>query len=340
METLFSKRQSQSVLLDFTAEFEEKIIPLEVRTDHFTGCVCRVLKFRHQLPKIPIDPETIEKSQATCPFCPQYRDALTPKFPVSIAPEGRIRNGRSTVLPNAFPYSRYCGVTLFSDEHFLSLDQFTPDILFDAFKASRIYIDRVINSDPDVKFASINWNYLPSAGGGLYHPHLQTVVSRESTHFHTRLINESVKYNNKHKKNYWASLLEYEKARKERYLFNYEKIEFLSTFSPKGMFGEILVLFTEMTTIEDITDPDWKSFQNGLSRVLKCFHRINLNSLNMTLLINLTACDELWIQARITPRMSLPPWGTSDVNYFEKGHDEIIVVFPPEELAEEIRNTE
>lgn len=340
MEELFERRKSQSELLDFTTEFEEKIIPFEVRTDHFTGCVSRILKFRHQLPNVELDDEIIENSKATCPFCPDIREGFTPKFPYSIAPEGRIQYGSSTVFPNAFPYSRYCGVTLFSDDHFLSLDQFTPKILHDAFLAGITYIKRVEKNDPEVKTASINWNYLMNAGGGLYHPHLQVVVNRQPSHFHERLMNESTKYRKKNDKNYWENLLTYEKNQEERYLFKYGKIEFLSVFSPKGMFGEILALFTEMTSINDIKKEDWVSFQTGLSRILRCFHRMNLNSLNMTLLINLSTCKDFRIQARITPRMTMPPWGTSDVNYFEKGHNEIIVIFPPETLAEEIRNSQ
>jgi UDPglucose--hexose-1-phosphate uridylyltransferase len=339
METLFQKRDSQSLLLDFAAEFKEKSIPIEVRTDLFTGCVSRVLKFRHKLPKIPIDSETIGKSKAVCPFCPEVRNAFTPKFPPSIAPEGHIRHGNATVLPNAFPYSRYCGVTLFSDEHFLFLNQFSPEVLHDAFQAAITYIHRVQDSDPEVKYASINWNYLMSAGGGLYHPHLQAVVNRQPTHFHDHLIRQSAKYGADHQKNYWECLLAYEKKQSERYLFQYGKIEFLSVFSPKGMFGEILALFTGMTGIDQVAEEDWRSFENGLSRILGCFSNLNLNSLNMTLLLNLSACAGFWIQARITPRMSLPPWGTSDVNYFEKGHNEIIVVFAPEDLAAEIKNT-
>lgn len=338
MEKFFEKRESQSILLDFAASFEEKIIPLEVRIDHFTNCVSRVLKFRYKIPGTGIDSETVDKSKATCPFCPQVRDLFTPKFPASIAPEGRISFGRSTVLPNAFPYSRYCGVTLFSDDHFLFLDQFTPEILFDAFEASRIYISRVRKCDPEAKFASINWNYLMPAGGGLYHPHLQTVVSLQSTNFHTRLINASVKFKIEKEKNYWESLVEYEKEKNERYLFNNGRIEFISIFSPRGMLGEILALFTGVTVFDEITEKDFVSFEKGLFHILKCFHKLGFNSLNMTLLINLIACDDFPIQARITPRISIPPWGTSDVNYFEKGHDEIIVIFPPEEMAKEIKN--
>ena len=339
METLFKKRDSQSVLLDFTDEFKEKVIPLEVRTDYFTGCVSRILEFRHKWPESSLNGEAIEKSKATCPFCPQLRDSFTPKFPSSIAPEGRIQYGNAVVLPNAFPYSRYCGVTLFSDDHFLSLDQFTPEVLHDAFAAGVSYIERVKKSDPTVETASINWNYLMSAGGGLYHPHLQVVVNREPSNFHSHLMDASLKYSKENQKNYWESLIEYEQRQKDRYIGREGKIEFISVFSPKGMFGEVLALFTGMTCLTDITGEDWASFQKGLSRILTCFFRMNLNSLNMTLLINLTPCEAFPVQARITPRMSMPPWGTSDVNYFEKGHNEIIVVLPPEALAEEIRNT-
>jgi galactose-1-phosphate uridylyltransferase len=73
--------------------------------------------------------------------------------------------------------------------------------------------------------------------------------------------------------------------------------------------------------------------------LLKCFHRMHLNNLNMTLLISLEANDSCWIQSRIMPRVTLPPLRTSDVNYFEKGHDEVIVIVSPEDLAEEIRLT-
>jgi len=64
---------------------------------------------------------------------------------------------------------------------------------------------------------------------------------------------------------------------------------------------------------------------------------MNHDSLNMTLLTNLRRDEGFWVQARILPRAGIPPLGTSDVNYFEKGHDEIIATISPEDFAEEIR---
>lgn len=340
MEAFFRKRDSESVLLDFANDFEEKVIPLEVRTDLFTGCTSRILQFRYKVPEAPIDADAIKKSKAVCPFCPELRDAFTPKFPPDIAPEGRIAYSGATVLPNAFPYSRYCGVTLFSDDHFLALDQFTPGVLNTGIGAGLAYIDRVASADPAVTHASINWNYLMSAGGGLYHPHLQVVANREASSFHRRLLDESAVYRKDTGGNYWKRLIAYERGQHRRYLFNEGNVAFLSVFSPRGMFGEALAIFTGMACIKDVAPDDWMSFSTGLSRILRCLHRLNLNSLNMTVLLNREPSDGFWIQARITPRMSLPPWGTSDVNYFEKGHDEIIVVLSPERLADEIRSQE
>ena len=64
---------------------------------------------------------------------------------------------------------------------------------------------------------------------------------------------------------------------------------------------------------------------------------MHFDSINMTLLASLRKEDNFFVQTRIMPRVSLPPFGISDVNYFEKGHDEVITIISPEDLAREIR---
>jgi galactose-1-phosphate uridylyltransferase len=340
MEEFFKTRATNSRMLDSATEFSEKAIPLEVRTDLFTGRVSRILGFRFQLPKTSHDPDLIEASRTLCPFCPENIEVSTPQFPVSITAEGRIRFGRSIVLPNAFPYSRHCGVVVFSEQHYMPLDRITSETLFDALKASVVFIESVSKSDRRAAYASINWNYMQAAGGGLVHPHFQAVVNESPTNFHYRLIKESADYKKTHESNYWYDLISFEQQNKSRYLFRCDNIDFLASFSPGGMFGEVLAVFRRMTSVRDITDDVWKSFSIGLSRVLRCFSNMHLDSLNMTILMGLEQNNDFWIQARIIPRINLPPWGTSDINYFEKGHDEIIVILSPEDLAKEIRKTE
>jgi galactose-1-phosphate uridylyltransferase len=129
----------------------------------------------------------------------------------------------------------------------MSLEDFSPEILFNALKASLIFIERVHCRDDQVSHASINWNYMPGAGGGLIHPHLQAVVSPRPTHFQDRLIEVSAEYRRTQNRNCWADLVAYEKSEGERYLFQQDEVEFLAAFSPKGMIGEIVAVFTGKT---------------------------------------------------------------------------------------------
>jgi len=340
MENYFETRPYETMFLDHRAGFEEKVIPMEIRTDRFTGRVSRVLKYRRRhFPETSHDAEFIEKSRKLCPFCPENLETSTPKFPEFLASEGRIRFGESIVLPNAFPYSRYCGLTIFSDRHYIPLDRLTPEILENALKASSTFIERVTEIDSKVAYASINWNYMMAAGGGIAHPHFQIVVNRHPTRFHDRLINESTAHRRSTGGNYWSDLIRFEKQKNSRYLFEYGDVEFVTVYSPAGMFGEVLAVFTQRASLREITGRDWNSFATGLSRTLRCLGRMNLDNLNMTLLLSLEGIDDFWIQARLMPRRILTPQGTSDVNYFEKGHDEGIVIIAPEDLAEEIRNS-
>ena len=113
----------------------------------------------------------------------------------------------------------------------------------------------------------------------------------------------------------------------------------MTSFSPGGIFGEVLALFPEKTAISDLLEADWRAFFVGLCRILRCLHRMNLDSLNMTLFVSRDGDADFWTQSRIMPRVLIPPWGTSDVNYFEKGHEEKVVIFSPEDLALAIRET-
>ncbi len=127
-----------------------------------------------------VSPEVLEASRKGCPFCPGQVDSMTPKFIPEIAPEGRIRKGRAVSFPNSFPYAQYNWVVVLSDEHFYHLDQFSTEILKDGFTVAQEGIRRVVRREPEFTYSSINWNYLPQSGGGLYHPHLQVVVDQNS----------------------------------------------------------------------------------------------------------------------------------------------------------------
>jgi galactose-1-phosphate uridylyltransferase len=339
LKDYFITEHTETRIRDFSDGFREKKIPIEMRKDRFTGRVSRILPFRMKLqgPSHPM--ALIEEAKKTCPFCPERLESSTPMFPEEIIEGGRLRHGASVVIPNAFPYGRFCGVTIFAPDHYLPLDKITDRILSDAVSASLSWFDRLYGYDPSVAYYSINWNYLPTAGGSLFHPHFQVVADPVPPNFHARLIDAAAVYRRTRSACYWEDLIRFEREQKGRDLFQVGEVVFLASFSPGGIFGEVLALFRDKISIADVSDADWQDFISGLTRILRCFFRLNLDCLNMTLLLSRHGDADTWVQARIMPRVQIPPWGTSDVNYFEKGHEEKVVVFAPESLAEEIRKT-
>ena len=43
--------------------------------------------------------------------------------------------------------------------------------------------------------------------------------------------------------------------------------------------------------------------------------------------------DHFWTNAKIIPRVLLPPMDTSDINYFNMLHNEVLTIFEPEQIC-------
>ena len=214
----FGKREEWAEFLDQREGYSRKIIPFEIRKDPLTGHLSRILPFRRKLLETDLSQEMLEASKKGCPFCPDQVESFTPKFTPEIAVEGRIRKGRAVSFPNAFPYARYNWVVVLSEEHFYHLDQFSVEILRDGFLVAQEGIKRVGSSDPESTYSSINWNYLPQSGGGLYHPHLQVVVDQVPTAFQGKGVECLKRHQNEKGSFFWEDLLSEERDRGERYL--------------------------------------------------------------------------------------------------------------------------
>ncbi len=333
----FERKSEASEFLDAREGFGRKGIPFEVRKDPLTGHVSRILPFRRKLTEPTVSPEVIEASRKGCPFCPEQVESLTPKFIEEIAPEGRIRKGRAVSFPNSFPYARYNWVVVLSDDHFYHLDQFSTEIVRDGFMCAQEGIRRVEANQPEFRFSSINWNYLPQSGGGLYHPHLQVVVEQFPTFAQERVIEGLSHYQRSMNSFFWEDLLAEEIRRGERYLGSFGDVHFLVSFSPGGIFGEVTILFMHRETVGEITEEEWTNFSEGLIRIFQFLKERQNCSFNLALVSGTFPEVRSWTYAKLVPRMLIPPWNTSDINYFEKLHGEKICVISPEDMAEGIR---
>jgi UDPglucose--hexose-1-phosphate uridylyltransferase len=334
----FLKKQNQSSFLDPAEGYARKDLSFEVRADPLTGRQSRILTFRRRkLPAVEIPLQMVEASRAGCPFCPDRVLSSTPRFIAGPVPEGRMRRGRALLFPNSFPYALHNWVVVFSEDHFLSLDQFSVEILRDAFLVARDGILMTGKADPLMKYGSINWNYLPQSGGGLFHPHLQSVVEEVPTVSHGEVLKGLERYQEENGSGFWQDFLSEEIRRGERYIGRCGDVHFISAFAPRGILGEVFILFRERTDIEELEEEVWNHFFTGLTDLFTYLLEKRIFSFNLSLFFGGTREAPSWIYGRLCPRMSLPPWNTSDINYFEKLHGEVICVVSPEELCAELK---
>ncbi len=335
----FHKELTSGSFLNPFAGFERKEVVIEERYDETTGVASRILPFRTRQAQKPDVNAYLDKSpESLCPFCAGMFEKSTPRFTPDIIAEGKFMRGEASLFPNAFPYDHSSNVAIFSSQHFVALDQMTPEYMHDGFAVCGDYFHRIALVKPDYRYCSINWNYMPPSGGGLIHPHLQTIVGMRPTRFVRQLLTGAERFSaSSGGGSLWRDLVLFEKEAGERFIADTGAICWLSAFSPKGMAGEIDFIFKEKTSYFDLNGADFNEMLEGLSKIFKYLSAGNFISFNLALYAAMTGDKNLWVQGRVVPRFELNPLGTSDSNYFEKLHEEIICLAVPEQQCKELR---
>ena len=334
MGITFKKRVQQTKILNPVDGFKEMTLTVETRWDPLTKRTARVLDLPiTKFPPWPLE-EMLEKGgSAVCPFCPEALEKVTPKFTADFIQEGKLRFGEVCVFPNRIPFDRHCAVVVFTKQHYVPLADFTEDILFEAFSAACLFLRRVVEADPAVRFFSINWNYFPMSGGSIIHPHLQILAGEFPTHYQGALIKGCRRYQKRFGKNYWDDLIDREKDLGERYVAGLGRTVWLASFAPLGV-TDIMSVFRKKKSIVDLTDRDLRDFAQGLIKVFGYFQEFNHLSFNLGLYSGEYPEDDSFrVNARMVTRRLLPPVGASDVSYFEKIHGESLDYRKPERLV-------
>jgi UDPglucose--hexose-1-phosphate uridylyltransferase len=334
----FKKETTTGRYLDPFNGFQEKQVDFELRCDGITGVSCRILPYHLRLTQKPDINAYLEKSpESLCSFCPGLFEKLTPKYTPDINPAGRFKCGEAFLFPNAFPYDQNNAVAIFSPKHLVHLNELTPAFMHDGFRVCGDYFHRLAEMNRQYKYCSINWNYMPPAGGGMIHPHLQTIAGHQPGRFMQHLLTSARDYASASGHNLWQRLIQREKEVSERFIASTGAVSWLTSFAPKGMAGEIDFIFHEKTSFFELTEANFAELQDGLARVFRYLHANNFMSFNMVLYAPLLSDRNFWVQGKILPRFVINPLGTSDINYFEKLHDEIICPVIPEELCRELQ---
>ncbi len=332
---IFRKEEEWFTFYDIQGNLIER--KTEVRFDPLTGETSRLI-FDPGMPITPPDyTELAEQTGgAKCPFCPENLHKMTPVFPKEISQDGRVTEGEAVAFPNLFPYSKHNAVVIFSGQHYVKLEEFTVEMVKNAFIAAQTYTQNVIAVDPKAQYASINWNYLPPSGGSILHPHIQVILSESPTNTQA-LINEKTKiYEEQHGKEYFASLYETEKELGDRWIGELGNVAWMHAYAPKSH-NDFLAIFTEAHSIYDITEQDWLNFATSIKAIFAHFSEQGFASFNLLLNASVDRESKQPVHIRLIPRITLGALNTSDINSFQALHQEPLSLKVPEEVADKAR---
>jgi UDPglucose--hexose-1-phosphate uridylyltransferase len=338
----FEKETRGAELCDPLSEFAPEVQWIEYRRDPLTGMSCRInTKRTGRAKQAALNNGRVTRiigmSRKNCVFCPENLESMTPCFPDYLAREKRIRVGSAVLFPNLYPFGEYHAIAVFSDEHDLPLERFSPETINDCICACIEYLTRVRRINQDVKYGSINWNYLPPAGASIVHPHLQVLADRRPTYLLEKLMQCGQTYRNRYGSNYWDDLVETERKLGERFIAGGSPT-WLAAYAPQSN-NEILGVFHGLSSITEMGKGAVGALSDGLSKVLKGYSAMGVESLNMSLLSGpLDSTLEYYtLHLKIDSRPGLEQYYTSDCGFMEKIQLESVIESTPEDVAEKIR---
>ncbi|MDH7593935.1 MAG: galactose-1-phosphate uridylyltransferase [Methanomicrobiales archaeon] len=288
---------------------------LQYRTDLLTGLSCRIstARLRRGIDQAP----QVTSSAEGCPFCPERLEHTTPVF----SDGRRIVYGESVTFPNLFPFGAWHTVTVISRAH--TVERFSAKQLLDAFSG------QIESLEGHEGFPSINWNYLPSAGASIAHPHIQGLVDQEPSFRVRRCMEGGKRYLQKMGRSYWDDMREAE-MRSTRQLLDGH----LFWFANPVPMGEREVLCILPFSHLDEMKSELIAFVEGLLCMIDFYRTFGTSAFNLSIFFEEEGEEHGFrafssMIARINPNtVSL-----SDSSFMERLHLEPLILTMPEEMG-------
>ena len=311
--------------------------PLVQRVDPLFGHSCRVVAGAKLQPEQSPNLEEITNRKGFCPFCADTIDSATFPFPTEMIPGGRISKGACRVVPNILAYSTYSAVGIYDPgRHFLSLGDFTFEILNDALSAMVEHGRLVRNYDDRLSYSSINANYLPSSGSSLIHPHLQSSHDFVPLGSQRRMAQVFDQYFEEYRSGYLDDLVRQERGG-PRWVGSIGSVDYLVPFAPSG-FHEVWGVVNGATDVVDLAQDQIAALAHGIEKILSVYEAKHLSAFNYSLqgLPQGEGGNGAKILYRITTRSSVEAYYRSDITYFERLCAEPMIDYSPEVWASEL----
>ncbi|WP_292521018.1 galactose-1-phosphate uridylyltransferase [Methanoculleus sp.] len=288
---------------------------LQYRRESLTGIRCRISPSRAErhIDSAPVMPS----SREGCPFCPDAIDTSTPTFEDG----SRLWCGESVTFPNLYPFATSHVVTVITPDH--ATGRFDARCLADALSGTAEALSRSSG------YASINWNYLPSAGASIVHPHLQGIADPEPTRLADLYISAGRRYLADHGRFYWDDLMEHERC-SGRFLFE-DEIFWSANPVPLGEREVRGVL--PVSTLEEF-GPYIEPLARGILRIVEFYRTLGTHAFNASIFFDAPDAGRghrafCSLIARLNPN-SL---SMCDSAFMERLHLEPVVLTLPETLG-------
>jgi UDPglucose--hexose-1-phosphate uridylyltransferase len=293
---------------------------VQYREERFTGFRCRISPDRSK--RHVSQPLSIPHDTGDCPFCRDRIFSVTPLF----ADGKRIVHGESVTFPNMFPFGQGHIVTVITRDHWV--DVFSRQQMVDALSGQ---VGALRHFDG---YASINMNFLPSAGASMIHPHMQGLCDIRPSRVMERYLSAGQKYQNHHGRNYWEALKDEEKI-SERYLFG-EEILWSAHAVPCGE-REVRGILP-VASLDEI-EPYIDLLARGILEVLSFYRNLGTYAFNLSVFFDKPGEDHCFhafcsLISRINPN----PASMSDSAFMERMHFEPVIMTLPEDMGALYRN--
>lgn len=344
MHEIFQRRV-ETAMFQYPGKNELKGCTVEYRIDPLTGrtsVICEDLLQKMSILYGETDADFVrsiaDQSRSKCVFCPPVVFQSTPLYPRSLCPEGRLQNDTAILFPNLFPTAAIHAVLSWPNHHFLTPGQFSPKLLVDAFLLTEMFVGSIKSSLPDIRFISLNCNYMPPAGGSIIHPHFQIIGSGEPPHRLAETILAAEKWHFTNHDNFWEALVEAERNLGDRWIGSTGPWSWIAPWSPMGA-NEIMGIHESASSVFDLHSDDWSPLAAGLQHVLGYYGSQGYSSFNFCLAGSTRdSNDSHRCVIRIISRQNVRPNYRNDEYFLQKFHGVELIVQAPETLAAEIRN--
>lgn len=288
---------------------------LQYREEALTGLRCRIspdrlLRRIDQTLHIPLTPDG-------CPFCRDAIFEITPTF----SDGSRILVGESVTFPNLYPFGEDHIVTVITKDHFI--ETFSRQQIVDALHGQT---EALRNAGG---YPSINWNFLPSAGASLLHPHMQGMAGSRPSRIVEQYLTACHAYRSNQKKNYWDAVRQEERV-SDRYLFG-DEILWSAHAVPIGE-REVrgILPIASIDEFESYID----LLARGILEVLSLYRRLGTHAFNLSLFFDAAGEDHSFCAfCSLISRINPNPSSMSDSAFMERMHLEPVILTLPEDLG-------